>query len=157
MESLIFDLRDNPGGFLDQSVAVADIFLAESVVLFERNQFGLDRTFSVDDGDEGETIPMVVLGNAGSAFASEIVAGAIGDNGRAILIGETTFGKGSVQQVHTLSDGSEIRVTIARWYTPSNATIDKTGITPDIEVPMEFDAEADIQLDRAIEYLLNGE
>lgn len=155
--AIIFDLRDNPGGFLNQSVMVADMFLPEGVVLFERNRNGLDETFTSDDGDLAESIPLVVLVNGGSASASEIVAGAIRDNGRAILIGETSFGKGSVQQVHELSDGSELRVTIARWYTPANNTIDKTGIAPDIEVPMAFDAEEDIQLDRAIEYLLEGE
>lgn len=156
-QAIIFDLRDNPGGFLNQSVAVADIFLPAGVVLFERNRAGLDETFNSDDGDAGETIPLVVLVNPGSASASEIVAGAIQDNGRAILIGETTFGKGSVQQVHELSDGSEMRVTIARWYTPNNNTIDKEGITPDIEVPMAFDAEEDVQLQRAIQYILTGE
>ncbi len=156
-KGLVFDLRDDPGGFLDQSVSVADLFLGSGVVLYERNRQGLDQTFTSDDGDIAEDIPMVVLVNGGSASASEIVAGAIKDNGRAPLIGELTFGKGSVQQVHTLSDGSEIRVTIARWYTPNNVSISEEGITPDIEVPMEFDAEEDIQLQRAIEYLLTGE
>ncbi len=156
-QALILDLRDNPGGFLNQSVAVADLFLTENVVLFERNRAGLDQTFTADDGDLAETIPLIVLVNPGSASASEIVAGALQDHGRAILIGETTFGKGSVQQVHELSDGSEIRITIARWYTPANNSIDKEGITPDIEVPMAFDAEEDVQLERAIEYILEGE
>lgn len=157
-QGLIFDLRDNPGGFLDQSVSIADLFLDENIVLYERNRNGLvNETFTADDGDIGEMIPMVVLVNGGSASASEIVAGAIKDHGRATIIGEQTFGKGSVQHVLTLSDGSELRVTIARWYTPANNTIDKEGITPDIEVPMEFDAEEDIQLDRAIEFILTGE
>ncbi len=156
-QALIFDLRDNPGGFLNQSVAVADIFLPENVVLFERNRAGLDQTFRADDGDVGELITLVVLVNPGSASASEIVAGALQDHGRAVLIGETTFGKGSVQQVHELSDGSEMRVTVARWYTPNNNSIDKAGVTPDIEVPMAFDAEEDVQLQRAIEYILEGE
>lgn len=157
-QALIFDLRDNPGGFLDQSVDVADLFLSENVVLFERNKTGqINQTFNADNGDAGEKIPMVVLVNGGSASASEIVAGALQDHGRAILIGETTFGKGSVQHVLTLSDGSELRVTIARWYTPDNNSISEEGVTPDIEVPMEFDAEEDIQLQRAIDYILNGE
>lgn len=156
-QAIIFDLRDNPGGFLNQSVAVADIFLPEGVVLYERNRNGLDQTFTADDGDAGEEILLVVLVNPGSASASEIVAGAIQDHGRAVLIGETTFGKGSVQQVHELSDGSEMRVTIARWYTPNDNSIDKGGVTPDIEVPMDFEAEEDIQLQRAIQYILEGE
>jgi carboxyl-terminal processing protease len=158
-QGLILDLRDNPGGFLDQSVAVADAFLPEGVALFERNIRGLDETFRTDDGDLAEEIPLVVLVNAGSASASEIVAGAIQDRGRATLVGETTFGKGSVQQIYTLSDGSELRVTIARWYTPNNSTIDKEGITPDIEVetPEDLGGPEDGQLMRAIQLLLTGQ
>lgn len=159
-QGIIFDLRDNPGGYLDQSVAVADLFLPEGVVLYERSAtYGLDETYRSDDGDLAEEIPLVVLVNAGSASASEIVAGAIRDNGRGLLVGETTFGKGSVQQSHTLSDGSELRVTVARWYIPSNQSIDETGIAPDIEVPTPEDlgGEEDPQLERAIEYILTGE
>lgn len=156
---LILDLRDNPGGFLDQSVAVADIFLSDGVALYERNNRGLDETFTTDSGDAAESIPLVVLVNAGSASASEIVAGAIQDRGRAVLVGETTFGKGSVQQVHPLSNGAELRVTIARWYTPNNNTIDGQGITPDIEVdsPEDLGGVEDSQLRRAVEYLLTGQ
>jgi carboxyl-terminal processing protease len=158
-QGLIFDLRDNPGGFLDQSVAVADAFLPEGVALFERNIRGLDETFRTDDGDAAETIPLVVLVNSGSASASEIVAGAIQDRSRAVLVGETTFGKGSVQQIHTLADGSELRVTVARWYTPDNHTIDGEGITPDIEVesPEDLGGPEDGQLLRAVEFLLTGQ
>lgn len=159
MTGLILDLRDNPGGFLDQSIAVADAFLPEGVVLYERNIRGLDETFRTLDGDIAEEIPLVVLVNSGSASASEIVAGAIQDRGRAVLVGETTFGKGSVQQVHPLSDGSELRVTIARWYTPNNNSIDGEGIAPDIEVetPEDLGGPDDGQLMRAIEYLLTGQ
>jgi carboxyl-terminal processing protease len=157
---LIFDLRDNPGGYLDQSIAVADLFLSDGVVAYERNLRGLDETFRSRRGGPAEDIPLVVLINAGSASASEIVAGAIQDQGRGVLIGETTFGKGSVQQIHTLSDGSELRVTIARWYTPENRSIDGQGIAPDIEElpsPTEFGGPDDNQLQRAIRYLLDGE
>jgi carboxyl-terminal processing protease len=157
---MIFDLRDNPGGFLDQSVAVADIFLPEGVVLLERNIRGLDEVFNSSSGGIAEDIPLVVLVNSGSASASEIVAGAIQDRGRAPLIGETTFGKGSVQQTHTLSDGSELRVTVARWYTPNDNTIDGEGITPDIEElpsPIDLGGPEDNQLQRAIQYLQTGQ
>jgi carboxyl-terminal processing protease len=156
---LVLDLRDNPGGFLDQSVAVADVFLNDGVVLFERNNRGLDEEFRSDDGDAGEAIPLVVLINAGSASASEIVAGALQDRGRATVIGETSFGKGSVQLINTLTDGSELRVTTARWYTPDNRTIDQQGIAPDIEVPTPEDlgGDEDPQLRRAIEFLINGQ
>lgn len=156
---LIFDLRDNPGGFLDQSIAVADLFLADGVILYERNQVGLDQTFTAEPGGIAESIPLVVLINPGSASASEIVAGAIQDNGRAILIGETTFGKGSVQRSRQLSDGSELRVTFARWFTPNNQTIDDQGISPDILVETDevfmYASEDDIQLQRALEYFSN--
>jgi carboxyl-terminal processing protease len=156
---IIFDLRDNPGGFLDQAVAVSDVFLPEGVVLFERGSTGIDKTFDSDNGDVAEQIPLAVLVNAGSASASEIVAGAIQDRKRGIIIGEPTFGKGSVQLVHELSDGSELRVTIARWYTPNNRSISEGGVVPDIEIPTPQDlgGEDDPQLQRAIEFLLDDE
>lgn len=158
-KGLIFDLRDNPGGYVDQAVAVADAFLPTGSVFFERNQDGLDRAFTSDDGDLAEQIPLVVLINSGSASASEIVAGAIQDRERAILVGEVSFGKGSVQQVHQLSNGAELRVTIAHWYTPNNNTINKLGITPDIEVatPEDLGGDDDAQIQRAVEYLLTGQ
>jgi carboxyl-terminal processing protease len=103
---------------------------------------------------------MVVLVDGGSASASEIVAGALQDYARAVLIGEKTFGKGSVQWAHELSNGAELRVTIARWFTPNDRAIHGEGLDPDIEVeltPEDVDAELDPQLDRAVEYLLVGE
>lgn len=157
---LVLDLRDNPGGLLDQTVSIADYFLPEGVVLYERSStFDLDQVHRSVSGDSGEEVPLVVLVNAASASASEIVAGAVQDRGRGVLIGEMTFGKGSVQVTHTLSDDSELRVTIARWYTPNNQSIDGNGIAPDIEVPTptELGGEEDPQLQRAIEYLLTGE
>ncbi len=154
--SLILDLRNNPGGFLDQSVQVADLFLDDGVVLIERASGGFEREYTSQDGDLAEEIPMVVLVNEASASASEIVAGALQDRGRAVLIGGTTFGKGSVQLPHTLSDGSELRVTIARWFTPNDRAIHGAGLAPDIEVPFtpeDLEAGRDPQLERALEYL----
>lgn len=160
-KGLVLDLRNDPGGFLDQCALVGDVFLPEGVLLYERNKNGLDNTFYTYDGDLAEQIPMAVLINGGSASASEIVAGAIQDRDRGVLIGEVSFGKGSVQTINPLSDGSELRVTIARWFTPNNNSIDKEGITPDIVLEMapdvEFGSAEDIQLDRAVDYLLNGE
>jgi carboxyl-terminal processing protease len=160
---LILDLRNNAGGFLTQSVTVADLFLPDSVVLYERNrQEEINEVFYAADGQIAEDIPLVVLINEFSASAAEIVAGAIRDHGRGVLIGETTFGKGSVQLPHTLSDGSQLNVTIARWYTPANTSIDAEGVAPDIEIELdesvllENDAD-DVQLQRAIDYFLNGE
>ena len=162
---IVFDLRQNPGGWLEQAVEVADLFLDDGMILSERWSDGHEYKFEADPGDVGEDIPLVVLVDRGSASASEIVAGALQDRERAILVGELTFGKGSVQQVFALSDGSELRVTAARWFTPNNQAIHGQGITPDIEVPwpeQEEDVEpetqpADPQLERAAEYLLTGE
>lgn len=156
---LILDLRDNPGGFLSQSVSVADLFLTDGVVLYQRDRSGREEIFESDNGDLAEEIPLVVLVGPGSASASEIVAGAVQDRGRGAVIGENTLGKGSVQATRMLSDGSELRVTIARWYTPNNITIDGQGITPDIfvESPTEFGGSEDGQLNRAVTYILTGQ
>ncbi|MBI5567658.1 MAG: S41 family peptidase [Chloroflexi bacterium] len=153
---LILDLRGNPGGFLDQSIAVADLFLNEGVVLYERTKDGEQRVFRSDDDGAAQDVPLVVLINGGSASASEIVAGAIQDRGRGKLIGETSFGKGSVQQINRLSDGSQLRVTIARWFTPNDRAIHGEGLEPDITVEAGDDPKIDTQLDRAVEYLTTG-
>ncbi|RME36226.1 MAG: S41 family peptidase [Thermoflexia bacterium] len=154
---LILDLRNNPGGWLDQALEVADLFLDRGVVMIERTTEG-ERVFRTRSGDMAESIPLVVLVNGGSASASEIVAGAIQDRGRGILIGERTLGKGSVQRPYRLSDGSELRVTIARWYTPNNREIHGQGLEPDILVrwPEETPEGKDPQLERAIQYLETG-
>jgi carboxyl-terminal processing protease len=159
-EGIILDLRDNGGGFLDQAVAVADLFLTDGVVLYERSRKGeLDEIFYSESGDLAEDLPLVVLVNAGSASASEILAGAVQDTGRGTIVGEPTFGKGSVQHVHTLSDGSELRVTIARWFTPGNRSISEEGIFPDVEVqtPDDLGGPDDQQLQQAIEILSDDE
>jgi carboxyl-terminal processing protease len=152
-------LRDNPGGYLQQSIQVADIFLDGGVIASEKDRDGNGQTFRATSQGVAQDIPLVVLVNGGSASASEIVAGALQDRGRAKLIGETTLGKGSVQLPHQLSDGSELRVTIAHWFTPNDRQIDGKGLTPDVVVPMtQQDAQAgrDPQLDRAVQYLING-
>jgi carboxyl-terminal processing protease len=142
----------------------AGIFLPkEQVVMLERTKES-EASLTPEEFGAGDPIvsdiPMVVLANAGSASASEIVAGALQDLGRAVLIGEKTFGKGSVQAVHELSNGAELRVTKARWYTPNDRAIHGEGLDPDIVVELtQEDAEADLdpQLERAVEYLLMGE
>jgi len=158
-KGLIFDLRNNPGGYLNQSIAVADLFLDEGLVAIERDSFGNEERFYSYDGDLAEDIPLVVLINGGSASASEIVAGAIRDRERGLLVGEATLGKGSVQLPHNLSDGSQLRVTIARWFTPDDITIHDEGLEPNVEVdlPPDTPSEDDPQLDRAIEVILEEE
>lgn len=158
--SLILDLRGNPGGFLDQAIQVSDLFLDEGLILIERRSDGQELEFTSTDDGLAMEIPLVILVNGGSASASEIVAGAIQDRERGVLIGETTFGKGSVQLVHALSDGSELRVTFARWFTPNDRAIHGEGLKPDIDVPLtpeDLEAGRDPQLERAIEYLMTGQ
>jgi carboxyl-terminal processing protease len=158
---LILDLRGNPGGWLNEAVQVTGLFLPkDEVVLIERFKDGTEETYQVPNTPVAPEIPMVVLVDAGSASASEIVAGALQDYDRAVIVGEKTFGKGSVQWAHELSNGAELRVTIARWFTPEDRAIHGEGLEPDIEVELtqeDLDNERDPQLDRAIEYLLTGE
>ena len=156
-QGLIFDLRGDVGGLLDQAINVADLFLGEGLVMIERFRDGGEQTYHSDAGDLAETIPLVVLVDGASASASEIVAGAIQDRARGMLIGTLTFGKGSVQRVHSLSDGSELRVTTARWFTPNARAIHGAGLEPDIVVEPGEDPAQDAQLDRAVEYLRTGQ
>lgn len=157
-ESIILDIRNNPGGFLDEAVSVSDLFLPRGVALIERNVDGREQTFRTRTGEIAEDIPLVVLVNENSASASEIVAAAVQDSERGTLIGETTFGKGSVQLLYNLSDGSQLRVTYANWYTPDDVSISENGVEPDIvvEVDEADTTAADVQLERAIEFLQTG-
>jgi carboxyl-terminal processing protease len=158
---LILDLRGNPGGFLNEAVDVASEFLPQGALVLTERQRGKDeKEYRVKKTGIATEISLVVLVNEGSASASEIVAGSIRDNDRGTLIGQQTFGKGSVQNTHTLQDGSSLRVTVARWYLPDGQNLDGDGITPDIEVPFTAEEAAedkDPQLDRAVEYLMEGD
>ena len=135
LKGLIIDVRNNPGGLLDQAIKVSDIFLRNGVVVSTKGRNkAADKTFkAIDDGDE-PSCPIIVLINRGSASASEIVAGALRDNKKAILLGTQTFGKGSVQIVIPLDDGSALKLTTAKYYTPDGTSIQAKGITPDIIV-----------------------
>ncbi len=155
---LVLDLRGNPGGYLRTAVDIASEFIPKGTVLIERFKSGEEERYTASGKGRALDIPLVVLVNEASASASEILAGAIQDRGRGILIGATTFGKGSVQIPRELSDGSLLRVTTARWFTPNDRQINGEGLAPDIEVLISPEDEAagrDPQLDRAIEYLLN--
>ncbi|MDW8098017.1 MAG: S41 family peptidase [Anaerolineae bacterium] len=159
-KGLILDLRGNPGGLLDAAVEIGSQFVGKGNILIERFKDGKEQAYPARPGGLATNIPLVVLVNDSSASASEIVAGAIQDAGRGPLIGVTTFGKGSVQVPHRLSDGSMLRVTIARWFTPKGRGIDGIGLEPDIVVertPEDRAAGRDPQLDRAVEYLLTSE
>ena len=150
-------MRNNPGGLLDSSVYLAGFFQENGkTVTAERFGDGTENLFKSSGDASLERYPLVILVNKGSASASEILAGALRDNRKVPLIGETTFGKGSVQEIHELSGGSSLKVTIAKWYTPSGASIDENGIKPDIEVKRsdeDINNEKDPQLDRAIEII----
>jgi carboxyl-terminal processing protease len=135
MRGVVLDLRNNPGGLLDQAVAVADSFLDKGEIVSTRGRRSDNiQRFNARPGDEINGLPMVVLINGGSASASEIVAGALQDHGRAIVMGTQSFGKGSVQTIMPMSGQGAIRLTTARYYTPSGTSIQATGIAPDIEV-----------------------
>lgn len=138
LKGLVVDLRNNPGGLLDQAVRVSDVFLKDGKIVSTKGRIpSTEKSYEAqDDGDE-LPCPMVVLINRGSASASEIVAGALRDNGRALLVGAQTFGKGSVQAVIPLNDGSALKLTTAKYYTPNGTSIQATGIMPDILVELD--------------------
>ena len=158
---IIFDLRHNPGGFLQMAVDISGEFLPDgALVLTERQRDVPEQDYRVKGLGLATEIPLVVLVDGASASASEIVAGAIQHHNRGVLVGQSTFGKGSVQNTHTLGDGSSLRVTIAKWYLPNGDNLDGQGIVPDFDVAItaeDVSAGSDPQLDRAMDYLLNGE
>lgn len=140
VKGIVLDLRDNPGGYLSSSVAVASQFLpADTVVLIEQLGDGEQELHKTRRDGRLLDMPLVVLVNNGSASGAEIVAGALADHDRAILVGETTFGKGTVQVEHDLTDGSAVRITMARWLTPSGHVIQGVGLTPDEVVAQTAD------------------
>lgn len=155
---MILDLRNNGGGYLPTAVDVASLFLPrDSIILWQQGGEGDPKPIRSTRAGPIQQVPVVVLVNRGSASASEIVAGAIQDHQRGVVVGERTFGKGSVQNVYPLSDGSSLRLTIARWLTPSKREINKVGLAPDIEqagperlLDSEPNPERDAQLQRAI-------
>jgi carboxyl-terminal processing protease len=135
LQGYVLDLRNNPGGLLDQAVAVSDAFLDRGVIVSTRGRYADDaQRFNASEGDLAEGLPVVVLINGGSASASEIVAGALQDYGRAIVMGTQSFGKGSVQTIIPLSGNGAMRLTTSRYYTPSGVSIQATGVKPDLEV-----------------------
>jgi carboxyl-terminal processing protease len=168
IEGLVLDLRNNPGGLLQQAVRVADLWLTQGIIVSVE---GRSRSnIEIERAREKETepgYPIVILVNKGTASASEIVAGALQDHGRAVLLGATTFGKGSVQSIIELEDGSGLKLTVARYFTPKHRSIHGQGIKPDIAVevpppppPSARDgktppASPDLQLERASAWLMD--
>lgn len=151
---IVLDLRDNPGGYLNSAVSVTSEFLANGVVVEERGRHMESKQLVANPGGNLTDAKLVILINEGSASASEITAGALKDHGRAVLVGEKTYGKGSVQEVKALSNGAQLKVTVANWFTPNGVNISKEGIKPDIEVKYskeDSDAGRDSQLEKALE------
>ncbi len=156
-KKVILDLRDNGGGYLSAGISVASEFLPAGQLVLEERTGGQTRDKdNATSGGQLIGLPTIVLINGGSASASEIVAGALHDHHIAQLVGEQSFGKGSVQDIKELSGGAELKVTIAHWYTPGGVNIDKEGIKPDVEVKLtdaDYNADRDPQLDKALELL----
>ena len=150
---LVIDLRNNPGGLLSTVVDVTSQFIEDGLVLFQVDAQGNRTDWEVKKGGKAKTIPMVVLVNEFSASASEVFVGAIMDNDRATVIGTTTFGKGSVNNVWPLSDGSGVNFTIAKWFTPSGVQIEGEGIPPNVVQEASEEESEDVQLDLAIQIL----
>jgi len=161
LKGLVLDLRSDPGGLLTQAIEVSDIFLTSGVIVSTRGRAkSMETTSTAKNNNYEITCPMVVLVNEGTASAAEIVAGALQDNGRALIAGTQTFGKASVQTVIPLEGGSALKLTTARYYTPKGRSIQAEGITPDIVIPFirpseDMETEADRQ-DRLREKDLSG-
>lgn len=156
LKGIILDLRNNPGGFLGTAIEISGEWVNGNTVVSERLRDGTQIDHQARRRARFADIPTVVLINGGSASGSEIVAGALQDYGKATLVGETTFGKGSVQDLREFSDGSSVKLTIAEWLTPNGKNINDEGITPDIEVELtreDINESRDPQLDRALEVL----
>jgi carboxyl-terminal processing protease len=154
----ILDLRNNPGGLLQAGIEIARLWLDSGTIVYTVNRQGIQGNFDAF-GPALTQDPLVILVNQGTASASEILAGALQDNGRATLVGETTFGKGLIQSLFELSDGSGLAVTIAKYETPKHRDINKLGIKPDKVIPQEpinrekIGTEADLQYQAAVELL----
>lgn len=157
IKGIILDLRNNPGGLLDKSISIASRMIPKGkIVVMEEDSAGKKQNFSTTGGDSLSNIPMVVLINEGSASASEILAGALRDNQGVTLIGEKSFGKGTVQELVNLPQGSSIKITVAKWLTPNGDYIMEKGISPDIEMELtadDYNNKRDPQLDKAMEIL----
>lgn len=156
-KGLILDLRGNPGGFLDVAVRLASLFVKQGApIVTEEFRSGRRDVFQSIGPGQLEKFPLVILVDGNSASASEILAGALRDNINAIIVGDKTFGKGTVQELKNLTDGSQIKITVAHWLLPKGALIDKNGIEPDVKATAtdkDIAAEHDVQLEKALEVI----
>jgi carboxyl-terminal processing protease len=156
LKGLVLDLRNNPGGVLNAAVEVSDALLEKGLIVYTEGRVkDADMRFSATKGDILNGVPVVVLINEGSASASEIVAGALQDNGRAVIAGRTSFGKGSVQSIIPLQNGAAIKLTTARYFTPSGHSIQAKGIVPDVKIEQVKVDAVDKTIERVKEADLN--
>jgi len=156
-KGIVLDLRNNPGGYLSAAIEMASEWVVSGVVVSEKGMEGQNKEHETQGPHRLSGIKTIVLINKGSASASEIVAGALQDSKNAILIGEQTFGKGSVQDFETFPDGSALKLTVAEWFTPNGRNINKEGIKPDIEIKQDWEKEKigeDIILSKALELII---
>jgi len=152
-QGLILDLRDNGGGYLQAAIHISSMFFEDGIVMIEQSK-GEKEEYEVEEKGVLAKIPVVVLVNGYSASASEIVAGGIQDRKRGVLVGETSFGKGTIQNLENLEDGSSIRLTFAHWFTPLGTNVSNEGLHPEIEVLLDEEKEGDEQFEKAKEILL---
>lgn len=155
-DGIVLDLRNDPGGYLETAVNVASYFIKDGVILTEKGRNDNAKTYRSTGKSLLKNFKVVILVNGGSASASEIVTGALRDRLGSKVIGEKTFGKGSVQELIDLSDGSAVKITVAKWFTPKGNQINELGITPDIEIADDEKTTEDEQLIRAEEYIVTG-
>lgn len=152
-QGVVVDVRNNPGGFLDAAVYIASEFLDEGVVVIQQDYLGNKTVMSVNRAGKMVKLPLIVLINKGSASASEIFAGAIQDRGRGQVVGEQSFGKGTIQSAEDLPQGTGIHITTAKWLTPNGRWIHNVGLEPDVKVENDDSLDVDEQLNRALEEL----
>jgi carboxyl-terminal processing protease len=151
IEAWVLDMRDNAGGLLQEAIETADEILNNGVILYETTRTE-EKTYEAESGGIGIDLPLVIVVNHGTASAAELVAGALQDNGRGIVIGQRTYGKGSVQLIFPLVDGSSLHITAAEWFTPNRTPLDGNGLEPDISMIPAEDGR-DVELDESLRYL----
>ncbi|MDO8444289.1 MAG: S41 family peptidase, partial [bacterium] len=155
-DGIIVDLRDNPGGYFESAINLSSYFIDGGTVVEQQDKNGKKQDFSTIHTATLKGFETAILVNGGSASASEIFSGAVQDRKVGKIIGEKTFGKGSVQELVNLSDGSAVKVTIAKWLTPNGRQINKEGIAPDIEIKNSDTDPTDLQLNRALDFIVSG-
>lgn len=156
-DGILLDLRNDPGGYLETAVNLASFFIKDGVIVTEKGRDDNTKEYRSTGNGSLDKFKVTVLVNAGSASASEILTGALKDRSNSKIIGEKTFGKGSVQELIDLSDGSAVKITVAKWFTPNGKQINGDGLEPDIKIEDNDETEVDEQLQRAEEFIVKGE